>query len=56
MSEKKATLNITGDDGSQHAIDLAVHNGTLGPDVVDVGSLTAVKLPTSTTSGPKVPL
>ena len=41
MSEKKATLNITGDDGSQHGIDLSVHTGTLGPDVVDVGSLTA---------------
>ena len=41
MSEKKATLNITAEDGSQHGIDLAVHTGTLGPDVVDVGSLTA---------------
>ena len=41
MSEKHATLNLTQEDGSEHSIDLAVHSGTLGPDVVDVGKLTA---------------
>ena len=41
MSETKATLNITHSDGSEETIDLAVHAGTLGPDVVDVGKLTA---------------
>jgi len=41
MSKKNATLNLTHEDGSQQTIDLAVHSGTLGPDVVDVGTLTA---------------
>ena len=41
MTEKNATLNLTHEDGSQQTIDLAVHSGTLGPDVVDVGTLTA---------------
>ena len=41
MSEKQATLSLTHEDGSQKTIDLAVHSGTLGPDVVDVGKLTA---------------
>ena len=36
MSEKQATLSLTHEDGSQKTIDLAVHSGTLGPDVVDV--------------------
>ena len=37
MSDKKATLKI---DGMDDVIDLPVHSGTLGPDVVDVGGLT----------------
>ena len=41
MSEKKAILNLTNEDGSEQSIDLTVHSGTLGPDVVDVGKLTA---------------
>ena len=41
MSDKHATLNLTHEDGTQQAIDLSVHSGTLGPDVVDVGKLTA---------------
>ena len=41
MPEKKATLNLTNEDGSEQNIDLTVHSGTLGPDVVDVGKLTA---------------
>src|SRR5210317_1164634 len=41
MTDKKATLSIDHGNGSQHAIDLPVHKGTLGPDVVDVGGLTA---------------
>jgi len=41
MAEKNATLNLTHEDGSQQTIDLAVHSGTLGPDVVDVGTLTS---------------
>ena len=38
MSEKKATLTIDGVEGS---IELPVYSGTIGPDVVDVGGLTA---------------
>ena len=41
MSEKHATLNLTRENGTEQAIDLSVHSGTLGPDVVDVGKLTA---------------
>ena len=41
MAEKNATLILTHEDGSQQTIDLAVHSGTLGPDVVDVGTLTS---------------
>jgi citrate synthase len=41
MSDKHATLNLTHEDGTEQAIDLSVHSGTLGPDVVDVGKLTA---------------
>ena len=37
MSDKKATLSI---DGMDEAIELPIYSGTLGPDVVDVGSLT----------------
>ena len=37
MSDKKATLTIEGKD----AIDLPIYSGTIGPDVVDVGALTA---------------
>ena len=41
MSDKQATLNLTHADGSSEKIDLTVRTGTLGPDVVDVGKLTA---------------
>ncbi|MEH6587864.1 MAG: citrate synthase [Halioglobus sp.] len=37
MSDKKATLSI---DGIDEAIELPIYSGTIGPDVVDVGSLT----------------
>ncbi|MEP4147989.1 MAG: citrate synthase [Halioglobus sp.] len=37
MSDKKATLSI---DGIDEAIQLPIYSGTIGPDVVDVGSLT----------------
>ena len=37
MSDNKATLNI---DGIDEAIELPIYSGTIGPDVVDVGSLT----------------
>ncbi len=38
MSDKKATLKI---DGMDEAIELPIYSGTLGPDVIDVGGLTA---------------
>ena len=38
MSDTKATLSI---DGMDEPIDLPVYSGTIGPDVVDVGGLTA---------------
>ena len=38
MTERKATLTI---DGADEALELAVHEGTIGPDVIDVGKLTA---------------
>ena len=38
MSDKKASLKI---DGENEAIELPIYSGTLGPDVVDVGGLTA---------------
>ena len=38
MTERKATLTI---DGADEALELAVHKGTIGPDVIDVGKLTA---------------
>lgn len=38
MSEKKATLSIEGIEG---ALALPVYSGSIGPDVVDVGGLTA---------------
>ena len=37
MSNKKATLKI---DGLDQAIELPIYEGTLGPDLVDVGNLT----------------
>ena len=37
MSDKKATLSI---DGIDEAIELPIYSGTIGPDFVDVGSLT----------------
>lgn len=41
MTDKKATLTIDNGNGSNQTIDLPVLEGTLGPDVVNVGSLTA---------------
>lgn len=38
MSDQKATLTI---DGKDTAIELPIYSGTLGPDVIDVGGLTA---------------
>jgi citrate synthase len=38
MSEKKASLRI---DGASESIDLPIYTGTIGPDVIDVGQLTA---------------
>lgn len=38
MSDRKATLKI---DGLADLIELPVYSGTLGPDVIDVGKLTA---------------
>ena len=38
MSDKKASLSIEGLDGP---VELPVYSGTIGPDVVDVGGLTA---------------
>ena len=38
MSEKKASLTI---DGMDEIIELPVYSGSLGPDVIDVGGLTA---------------
>ena len=37
MSDRKATLTI---DGMDAPIELPIYSGTLGPDVIDVGSLT----------------
>ena len=37
MTDKKATLTV---DGIDHAIELPVYSGSLGPDVIDVRSLT----------------
>ena len=41
MTDKKATLTIDNGNGTNQTIDLPVLEGTLGPDVVNVGSLTA---------------
>jgi len=38
MSDKKASLNI---DGMDETIELPIYSGSIGPDVVDVGGLTA---------------
>src|SRR6056300_305237 len=38
MNEKKASLRI---DGASESIDLPIYTGTIGPDVIDVGQLTA---------------
>jgi citrate synthase len=38
MSERKATLTL---DGLDEPLELPVMSGTIGPDVVDVGGLTA---------------
>ncbi len=37
MSDKKASLSI---DGLDEAIELPIYSGSIGPDVIDVGSLT----------------
>src|SRR6056300_2062353 len=41
MTDKTATLSIDRGEGKIDAIDLPVMEGSLGPDVVNVGSLTA---------------
>ncbi len=38
MSERKATLKV---DGIDQVMELPIYSGTLGPDVIDVGGLTA---------------
>ena len=38
MTARKATLTV---DGSAAALELPVHSGTIGPDVIDVQSLTS---------------
>jgi len=38
MSDKKASLQV---DGLDEAIELPIYSGTIGPDVIDVGGLTA---------------
>lgn len=38
MSDKKASLNV---DGIDETIELPIYSGSIGPDVVDVGGLTA---------------
>ena len=38
MSDKSATLNV---DGMDDSVELPIYSGTLGPDVIDVGGLTA---------------
>ena len=40
MSDKKATLTIDRGTGDTNSIELPVRTGTIGPDVVDVASLT----------------
>ncbi|WP_040482107.1 citrate synthase [Luminiphilus syltensis] len=41
MTEKHATLSIDNGEGSVDNIELPIHEGTLGPDVVNVSGLTA---------------
>ncbi|MDA9367897.1 citrate synthase [Flavobacteriaceae bacterium] len=41
MTDKKATLSIDHGNGTIETVELPVYHGSLGPDVVDVGSLTA---------------
>ncbi len=41
MTDKKATLTIDNGQGSVDTFDLPIRKGTVGPDVIDVGSLTA---------------
>jgi hypothetical protein len=38
MTEKKASLSL---DGIASPIELPIYQGTIGPDVIDVGKLTA---------------
>ena len=40
MTDKKATLTIDKGDGTVDTIDLPVLDGTLGPDVINIGALT----------------
>ena len=40
MTDKKATLTINHGDGTHDNVDLPLLEGTLGPDVINVGSLT----------------
>ena len=41
MTGKTATLSIQQSDSSTLDIDLPIHAGSLGPDVIDVGKLTS---------------
>ena len=41
MTDKKATLSIDRGQGAPDSLDLPVMEGSLGPDVVNVASLTA---------------
>jgi citrate synthase len=40
MTDKKATLTIDHGNGTVDSIELPVHEGTLGPDVIGIGALT----------------
>lgn len=41
MTDKKATLTIDNGQGNLETFELPVHQGSVGPDVIDVGSLTS---------------
>ncbi len=41
MTDKKATLSIDHGNGTVETVELPVYQGSLGPDVIDVGALTA---------------
>ena len=53
MTDKTATLSIDRGEGKIDAIDLPVMEGSLGPNVVNVGALTANGYFTSTLASPR---